>query len=56
MRCPECGHWIREEERYLMSADPDAELPLWARKALRLTLLFLVLFAVFEFARQAGLT
>ena len=24
MICPHCGRTIREEERYLMSADPDA--------------------------------
>lgn len=29
MICPHCARTIREEERYLMSRDPDAEPPRW---------------------------
>jgi hypothetical protein len=44
MICPHCNRTIREEQRYLMSRDEDAEPPRWARPAL-LVLLFLCLVA-----------
>ncbi len=24
--CPKCGHWVREEQRYMMQRDKNAEL------------------------------
>jgi hypothetical protein len=43
MICPHCSNTIREEQRYLMSRDPEAEWPGWAVPALWVMLfLFLV--------------
>lgn len=53
MICPHCHRTIAEQQRYLMSADPDAELPEWATKAIRLLVLFVVLVAVFYLAARA---
>jgi hypothetical protein len=46
MICPHCNNTIREEERYLMSRDPHAEIPGWGKYGLYL-LLFVVLVGVF---------
>lgn len=46
MICPHCNHTIREEERYLMSRDPDAQWPAWGKYGLYL-LLFVFLVGVF---------
>jgi hypothetical protein len=43
MICPHCNQTIREEERYLMSRDADAQWPNWAVPAMWVMLfLFLV--------------
>jgi hypothetical protein len=47
MICPHCNKTIREEQRYLMSVDPDAETPQWVKSVGRYVVLFLVLVAVF---------
>jgi len=47
MICPHCNHTIREEERYLMSRDPEAEWPAWGKYALYV-LLFLVMVGLFS--------
>jgi hypothetical protein len=44
MICPHCNQTIREEQRYLMSHDADAEWPRWAQPALWV-LLFLAVVA-----------
>lgn len=46
MICPHCNNTIREEERYLMSRDPHAEIPGWGKYGLYL-LLFVVLVGLF---------
>jgi hypothetical protein len=46
MICPHCNRTIREEQRYLMSIDPDTEPPAWAQSAARWVILFLVVFAI----------
>jgi len=46
MICPHCNHTIREEERYLMSRDPDAQWPAWGKYGLYL-LLFVFLVGMF---------
>ena len=43
--CPRCNSTIREEERYLMSRDPDG-VPSWGKYGLYL-LLFVILVGVF---------
>jgi hypothetical protein len=55
MICPHCAKTIREEERYLMSADPEAEPPRWVKPLARYVLLFLVLVAVFALMSHASL-
>jgi hypothetical protein len=55
MICPHCNRTIREEQRYLMSVDPDAETPRWAKSAARYVILFLVLVAVFALLSHASL-
>jgi hypothetical protein len=43
MICPHCNQTIREEERYLMARDADAQWPNWAVPAMWVMLfLFLV--------------
>ena len=56
MICPHCNNTIREEERYLMSRDPEAEWPAWGKYALYV-LLFLLLVGLFGLrrARLSGL-
>lgn len=34
MICPHCGRTIREQDRYLMSLDPEAEVPAWSKYAI----------------------
>ena len=46
MICPHCNSTIREEERYLMSRDPNGEIPSWGKYGLYL-LLFVVLVGAF---------
>lgn len=46
MICPHCNNTIREEERYLMSRDPNAVPPAWGKYGLYL-ILFVVLVGVF---------
>jgi hypothetical protein len=53
MICPHCNNTIREEQRYLMSIDPDAETPRWAQSAARWVILFLVVFAIFALFSHA---
>ena len=55
MICPHCNSTIREEQRYLMSVDPDAEPPRWAQPLARHVVLFLVLVAVFALLSHASL-
>lgn len=55
MICPHCAKTIREEERYLMSVDPDAEPPTWVKPLARYVLLFFVLVAVFALISHASL-
>jgi hypothetical protein len=55
MICPHCKETIREEQRYLMSADPDSEPPRWAQSMGRYVILFLVLVAVFALLSHASL-
>ena len=55
MICPHCNKTIREEQRYLMSVDPEAEPPRWARPLARYAILFLVLFALFAVLSHASL-
>jgi hypothetical protein len=52
MICPHCNHTIREEERYLMSRDPEAEWPAWGKYALYV-LLFLLLVGLFGLVAHA---
>jgi hypothetical protein len=47
MICPHCNKTIREEERYLMSVDPNAEMLPWVKSFARYVVLFLVLVAAF---------
>jgi hypothetical protein len=54
MICPHCNRTIREEQRYLMSVDPDAETPPWAKSVARYVILFLVLVAVFALVSRAS--
>jgi hypothetical protein len=43
MICPHCNQTIREEQRYLMSRDVDADWPRWAAPAMwGILFLFLV--------------
>ncbi|HUE27273.1 MAG TPA: hypothetical protein VMP89_10910 [Solirubrobacteraceae bacterium] len=43
MICPHCNATIREEQRYLMARDDNAEMPHWGRPAMWVMLfLFLV--------------
>jgi hypothetical protein len=44
MICPHCHETIREEQKYLMSRDENAEIPRWAAPALWV-LLFLIVVA-----------
>jgi hypothetical protein len=53
MICPHCQQTIREEERYLMSVDPNAETPTWVKSFARYVVLFLVLVAVFALLSHA---
>ncbi|MGO9821213.1 MAG: hypothetical protein ACLPTJ_11250 [Solirubrobacteraceae bacterium] len=46
MICPHYNSTIREEERYLMSRDPNGEIPSWGKYGLYL-LLFVVLVGAF---------
>ena len=55
MICPHCNRTIREEQRYLMSVDPDAEPPRWAQPLARYVVLSLVLVAVFALLSHASL-
>jgi hypothetical protein len=55
MICPHCNRTIREEQRYLMSVDPDAEPPRWAQSVARYVILFLVLVAVFALLSHASM-
>jgi hypothetical protein len=41
MICPHCNHTIAEQDRYLMSRDPEAAWPAWGKYGL-----YLILFAV----------
>ena len=34
MICPECGHQVAEQDRYLMERDPDAPMPSWGPGAI----------------------
>jgi hypothetical protein len=52
MICPHCNNTIREEERYLMSRDPEAEWPVWGKYALYV-LLFLLLVGLFGLVAHA---
>lgn len=52
MICPHCNKTIREEERYLMSRDPDAEWPAWGKYALYLVL-FLLMVGLFGLLAHA---
>jgi hypothetical protein len=54
MICPHCNQTIREEQRYLMSVDPDAETPRWAKSFARYLILFLVLVALFALLSHAS--
>lgn len=54
MICPHCSKTIREEERYLMSVDPDAEPPRWAKPLARYVILFFALVAVFALLSHAS--
>ena len=53
MICPHCNRTIHEQQRYLMSIDPDSEPPQWAQSAARLVILFLVVFALFALFSHA---
>lgn len=55
MICPHCNQTIREEQRYLMSVDPEAETPPWAKSFARYVVLFLVLVVVFALLSHASL-
>ncbi len=54
MICPHCNQTIREEQRYLMSVDPDAETPTWVKSFARYLILFLVLVALFALLSHAS--
>ncbi|HEY2162018.1 MAG TPA: hypothetical protein VGH24_11985 [Solirubrobacteraceae bacterium] len=54
MICPHCSKTIREEQRYLMSVDPDAEPPQWVPSVVRYVILFLVLVAAFALISHAS--
>jgi hypothetical protein len=54
MICPHCNQTIREEQRYLMSVDPDAETPTWVKSFARYVILFLVLVALFALLSHAS--
>jgi hypothetical protein len=54
MICPHCNKTIREEERYLMSVDPNAETLPWVKSLARYVVLFLVLVAVFALLSHAS--
>jgi hypothetical protein len=41
MICPHCNETIAEQDRYLMSRDPDAAWPAWGKYGV-----YLILFAV----------
>jgi hypothetical protein len=55
MICPHCHRTIREEQRYLMSRDPEADTPAWTAAAITLLvgLGVIATVAVF-FAHAAG--
>ena len=55
MICPHCSKTIREEERYLMSVDANAEPPRWAKPLARYLILFLVVFAFFAVLHATAL-
>ena len=54
MLCPKCGHTIREEQRYLMSRDPDAEWPSWGKYGIYL-LAVVILAGLLSIAHAHGL-
>lgn len=54
MICPHCNNTIREEQRYLMSVDPNAETLPWVKSFARYVVLFLVLVALFALLSHAS--
>jgi hypothetical protein len=54
MICPHCHNVIREEERYLMSRDKDAQWPRWAVPALWLMLFLFVVATLALFSHGTG--
>lgn len=54
MICPHCHQTIREEQRYLMARDDEAEWPKWAAPAMWVILFLFVLATLTLFSHVAS--
>ncbi len=54
MICPHCQRTIREEERYLMSHDAEAQWPRWAAPAMWVLLFLFVVATLSLFSHAAA--
>lgn len=55
MICPHCQRTIREEQRYLMARDENAQLPSWGAPAMWIVLFMFVLATLVLFSHGLGL-